>query len=60
MSHLALVSLRRKSTVNEVGLDATAPRLSWTLERERRGEMQCAYRVRVATDPSLLASDQGD
>lgn len=60
MSHLALVSLRRESTVNSLGLDATTPWLSWTLESERRGEMQRTYRVRAATYPNLLASDQGD
>ncbi|WP_246257651.1 family 78 glycoside hydrolase catalytic domain [Amycolatopsis anabasis] len=34
-----------------LGLDVTAPRLSWTMRADEHGARQTAYRIRVATDP---------
>jgi alpha-L-rhamnosidase len=39
---------------NPVGIDVRAPRLSWRIEAQRRGTMQSAYQVRVATDTVSL------
>lgn len=36
------------------------PRLSWTLHSNRRGMMQSAYRLLVASSPEILASRKGD
>jgi len=42
------------------GIDATSPRLSWIITSNRRGEMQTAYQVLVASSPKLLSDGQGD
>jgi alpha-L-rhamnosidase len=57
---LAVDGLRCEYRTNPVGLDVTAPRLSWTLSSERRGERQTAYQILVASSPDRLASDQGN
>jgi len=57
---LKLHDLRCEYLVNPLGIDATEPRLSWTLESGQRGQAQTAYRILVASDPKLLAQDTGD
>jgi alpha-L-rhamnosidase len=57
---LTVDGLRCEYRTDPVGLDVTAPRLSWTLSSEQRGERQTAYRILVAASPERLASDQGD
>ncbi len=54
------VNLRCEYTVNPVGLDEPAPRLSWNTHCKRRGWRQTAYQALVASSPSALASDKGD
>jgi alpha-L-rhamnosidase len=60
MSALTPTCPRCEYTVNPLGLEVTAPRLSWTSEGDRRAEVQSAYRIRVATEPRLLRSDRPD
>lgn len=43
-----------------LGIDAPRPRFTWTLDADRRGVMQHAYHVLVATSPENLAEDRGD
>ena len=43
-----------------LGIDHSAPRLSWTLESDARGQKQTAYRVLVARSAETLHSDRGD
>jgi hypothetical protein len=38
--------------VNPLGIDATAPRLSWAARSDQRGQIQSAYRILVACDVS--------
>ena len=45
---------------NPLGIDTTQPRFTWVLNSERRGTMQQAYRVLVASSPERLAADTGD
>src|SRR5437660_3615862 len=52
--------LRTEYLDNPIGIGETSPRLSWWCESEKRGDMQSAYQVLVASSPSLLARDQGD
>jgi len=52
--------LRCEYLVNPLGIDVAEPRLSWTLESGRRGQMQTAYRILVASDPKLLDKETGD
>lgn len=52
--------LRSEYRENPLGIDAAAPRLSWQLESDGRGQRQTAYRVLVATEPELLNQDQAD
>ena len=53
-------TLRCEYRVDPLGIDAAAPRLSWVIVSDRRGERQSAYRILVASSPDLLARDQGD
>jgi len=57
---LSIGALRCEYLDNPLGIDVTAPRLSWTLESSARGARQTAYQVLVASTPALLAADQGD
>jgi alpha-L-rhamnosidase len=52
--------LRCEYLENPQGIDVVAPRLSWVLGSEARGQKQTAYRVLVASTPELLAKDEGD
>jgi alpha-L-rhamnosidase len=51
-------ALRCEYAVNPLGVDTAAPRLSWTLESDRRSQYQTAYEVCV-TDKSGLLWDSG-
>jgi alpha-L-rhamnosidase len=57
---LRISHLRCEYLVAPLGLDERAPRLSWTIESDRRGVRQAAYRVRVAGTPEKLAAGEGD
>src|SRR5947209_4544496 len=52
--------LRTEYLENPIGIGETSPRLSWWCESDKRGDMQSAYQVLVASSPSLLARDQAD
>jgi alpha-L-rhamnosidase len=54
------VNPRCEYLVDPLGIDQTAPRLSWMLESTKRGDHQAAYQVLVASTPELLNKDQGD
>lgn len=43
-----------------LGIDVAKPRLSWTFSSDRRGEVQTAYQVLVASSEELLTADRGD
>jgi len=45
---------------NPVGIDDPKPRFTWTLDADRRGVMQQACHLLVATSPEILAADRGD
>ena len=42
-----------------LGIDTTAPRLSWTVGSAARGQTQTAYRVLVADSPESLKKNSG-
>jgi len=47
--------LKTEYQQNPIGIDVRAPRLSWRIDADRRGTMQTAYQIRVATDSGSLA-----
>jgi alpha-L-rhamnosidase len=55
-----LSQLRCEYLVNPHGIDERSPRLSWTMEANRRGARQTAYRLRVASCPEKLAAGEAD
>ena len=57
---LTVDGLRCEYRVNPVGMDAVAPRLSWVLEGDERGQKQTAYQVLAASSPEALAKDERD
>ena len=56
-SELRPVGLRCEYRVDPLGIDERAPRLSWALESEGRGQVQSAYRVLVARSEEDLESE---
>ncbi|HMP81383.1 MAG TPA: family 78 glycoside hydrolase catalytic domain [Verrucomicrobiota bacterium] len=60
MRDLAVSNLRCEYLVNPLGLDEFAPRLSWTIESNRRGARQTAYHLRVASSAEQLAAKASD
>jgi len=57
---LTVDGLRCEYRVNPMGVDTTAPRLSWVVSGQERGAAQSAYRVLVASDPALLQKNEGN
>lgn len=55
-----LSQLRCEYLVNPHGIDESSPRLSWTMEANRRGARQTAYHLRVASCPEKLAAGEAD
>jgi len=53
-------TLRCEYRLNPMGIDVVQPRLNWNLTSARRGEVQTAYQVLVASSAQLLAGDTGD
>lgn len=60
VGNAAVTDLTCEYLVEPLGIDATAPRLGWHLNSERRGEMQSAYQVLVASSIENLDADNGD
>ena len=57
---LAVAETFCEYAVNPLGIDAAQPRFTWVLGSDRRGTMQQAYQVLVASSPEQLAADTGD
>jgi len=57
---LTVSQLRCEYRDNPIGIDTPAPRLSWVLESDVRGECQTAYRILVASSLERLQRDEGD
>ena len=51
--------LRCEYRTSPLGMDIRSPRLSWVMQSDRRGEIQTAYQVLVASSPNLLRQDKG-
>jgi len=59
-AELAVMETSCEYAVNPLGIDAAQPRFTWVLDSKRRGVMQQAYQVLVASLPERLAADTGD
>jgi len=59
-ARLVAETLRCEYLVNPLGIDETAPRLSWTLRSDRRGERETAWQIVVASTKRNLARNIGD
>lgn len=60
VSATGVTHLRCEYLVNPLTVDAAKPRLSWTIESSRRGWMQSAYRVQVASSFDALVKGRAD
>ncbi len=54
------VDLRCDFAVDPLGIDNRHPRFSWTLESNRRDQLQRAYQILVASSVERLAREEGD
>jgi alpha-L-rhamnosidase len=59
-SHMRVTHLQCEGLTDPLGVDLTAPRLSWILESDQRGQSQSAYQILVAASPKQLAKDESD
>jgi alpha-L-rhamnosidase len=57
---MTIENLRTEYHINPLGIDQTAPRLSWIVKADRRGAMQSAYRIIVASSRDKLNKGMGD
>jgi len=57
---VSVQGLRCEYLSNPLGIDVQKPRLSWRLDPAANLRAQSAYRVLVASTPSILQHDQGD
>ena len=55
-----VTQLRCEHLTNPSGIDATTPRLTWTLESDERGAMQSAFQILVASSGKNLTRANGD
>jgi alpha-L-rhamnosidase len=55
-----IYDLRCENLSNPLSIDNVEPRLSWKIRSGVNGDLQTAYRVLVATDPSLLEEGKAD
>jgi alpha-L-rhamnosidase len=60
MPELSVTNLRCEYLVDPRGIDERRPRLSWTIQSDRRGARQTAYRLRVARSPEKLVAGAAD
>ena len=58
--HARVTQLRCEYLVDPLCIDQAHPRLSWRIDSDLRGVKQTAYRILVASSPTLLAEGQGD
>ncbi len=54
------IALKCEYQVNPLGIDILNPRLSWMINDPRRGAVQTAFQILVASSPEKLTKDQGD
>lgn len=61
-SSITPIELKCQSQPNPIGIDNVHPLLSWILKANstQRGQYQKAYRIQVATSPTLLLSGKPD
>lgn len=52
--------LRTEYLENPIGIGETSPRFSWWCESSKRGDMQTAYRILVASSRDMLEKNEGD
>ena len=57
---LVIKNLRCEYLENPLGIDVLNPRLSWISKSDKRGQVQKAYQILVASTQQNLASDIGD
>ncbi|MCY4482696.1 MAG: alpha-L-rhamnosidase N-terminal domain-containing protein [Spirochaetaceae bacterium] len=57
---VAAAELWCEYAVDPLGIDVAEPRFSWILGSERRGQVQSAYRILVASSADLLRGGVGD
>jgi len=55
-----VAGLRCEFMKTPLGIDDAQPALSWTIQDARRGVVQTAYRILVASSEELLAQGKGD
>lgn len=57
---LNVINLKCESLPNPLGIESSAPKLSWELTSEQRNVLQTAYRILVADNPESLKKALGN
>jgi alpha-L-rhamnosidase len=53
------INLKTEYLVNPIGIDASNPRFTWSIEDARHGARQTSYRILIDTDSIALTVDKG-
>ncbi len=59
-SDFTIENLRCEYLLNPLGIDETAPRLSWMVQSNQKGQKQTAYRILVSSSQEQLDANEGD
>ncbi|MGO4184271.1 family 78 glycoside hydrolase catalytic domain [Paenibacillus sp. TAF43_2] len=57
---MAVTDLTTEYTNNPIGIDVVKPRMSWKLQSDKRGQLQTAYAIQVASTNQKLLDNQPD
>ena len=57
---MEIQNLRCEYLINPIAIENKTPLLSWQLKSDKRGKSQTAYRILVASDPSVLNDSNAD
>ncbi len=59
-TNLEVAGLKCEYAINPIGMDLSAPQLSWSIESPGRGAFQKAYEIIVADSPESLTENKGN
>ena len=57
---VGISALKCEGRIDPVGIDQVSPHFEWQLQSDKRGTMQTAYRIHVASQKELLTTGNPD
>jgi len=57
---MRLANLQCEYLTNPLGIDVSAPRLSWQMDDETQGALQSSYQLIIGTDSAAVSHNTGN